>query len=172
MALTLPTPAELIAHRDAVGDGEALQRAADLFQIATGVTDTPTDLFESRLVKQAILDMAWFLQTRHDDQEEAFSPFSSERIGSYSYAKVAAAAKAGEGTGVPAFDAAVSYFNTPAIEDMFAVSSEWVFTEGYHDGRPPREEPVWDRPLVTVLDGGSLELDEFGNPVLEIEGDS
>ena len=63
MTLVLPSPEDLQRHRDGISDEIALQRAADLFTIATGITDTPDDPLAARLVNLAILDMAWYLQT-------------------------------------------------------------------------------------------------------------
>lgn len=133
MALDLPSPSAFTSHKDEMADAEALQRAADLLTLATGITDTPTDPLEARLVSTAILDMAWYLQTRHDDAESTFSPFSSERIGSYSYNKAAEAAKAGDDTGVPGFDTAVAYFNAEKMRALYGTTdSEFVFTPPFH----------------------------------------
>lgn len=82
MALDLPTPAELdVLEQPELDEQTAIQMAADLFVMATGVTDTPTDEVGVRMVKNAILEMAWALRTRHGDMEASFSPFSGERIG-------------------------------------------------------------------------------------------
>jgi hypothetical protein len=126
MALVLPTPQDLVDYKEGPDDAEALQRAGDLFTLATGITNTPTDPLALRLIEAAILEMAWYLQTNHEDLEAEFSPFSSERIGSYSYSKMQQAAAQGIKTGVPAFDIAVAYF---ATKDGTITSSttEWVF---------------------------------------------
>jgi hypothetical protein len=162
MPLVLPTPQELEDHKVEVTPEQALQHAADLFVIATGITDQPTDLMEQRLVKQAILDMAWFLQDDHENFEAKTSPFSSERIGSYSYVKAQAQKKLE--TGVPGFDMAVDYFK--GLEDsIITMDSEWVFLPGYrsyhrqedststHD---PGRSIFWD----DTFPAGILDVDE------------
>jgi hypothetical protein len=138
MSLSLPTPDDLNSHKEGVDEATALQRAADLFVIATGVTENPTDPIEVRLIKTAILDMAWFLQEDHENREAQFSPFSSERIGSYSYTKMQAAVRAGDVTGVSGFDQAVDYFNDKNSGSTIWSTSEWVFENGYRGSDAPR----------------------------------
>lgn len=134
MALTVPTSADLEGYKDDLSNDEAIERAADLFVMATGVKDTPTDPLEARLVKHAILEMAWYLQTAHEDAEATFSPFTSERIGSYSYQKASAAVSASKSTGIAAFDAAVDYFTDQALGGgVISMQAENVFTPGYHE---------------------------------------
>lgn len=145
MSLTLPSPLELQKHKEGVSDAEALERASDLFRLATGVTTDPTEPFERRLVRQALLDMAWYLQTIHEDLEEQFSPFTGERIGSYSYNKAQTAINAREATGVPGFDTAVAYFLGLEEGGAPSTSSEWVFKPGYR-------EPELDDDLVDLHD--------------------
>lgn len=152
MGLTLPSGEDLAAHREGFSDTAALQYAADLLTLATGLITTPTDPLAARLVTTAILDMAWYLQVHHDDREAEFSPFSSERIGSYSYSKMAAAAQSKTDTGVAGFDAAVAYLNGLTADAIFAMDTEWVFTKGFERGRV------------------FCDLDVNGNPILEIEG--
>jgi hypothetical protein len=125
MALDLPTPQDLEERIDGISAPQALQRAGDLLTVATGLTDMPTDPMEVRLVHEAVLEMAWYLQARHEDQEEQFSPFNSERIGSYSYQKAQAAVQAQVETGVPAFDVAVAYFSRVTL----VVDTQWVFPQ-------------------------------------------
>jgi hypothetical protein len=171
MALVLPSPAQLQAYRDGVSDAEALQRAADLFTIATGVSETPVEVVEARMVQTAILDMAWYLQTAHEDREAEFSPFSSERIGSYSYSKMQKAAQEQKSTGVAAFDAAVAYFTEQNRLAIFGTTSEWVFQPGEQFG-PSRGADAgvdWDRPTPYTVEGGRIVLDETGQPVLEVD---
>lgn len=133
MSLTLPTPLDLQKHKEGVSDEEALARASDLFRLATGIDRDPDDAFERRLIQQALLDMAWYLQTVHEDLEEQFSPFSGERIGSYSYQKAQAAVNSKQNTGVPGFDTAVAYFLGLAEGGAPSTSSEWVFKPGYRE---------------------------------------
>ena len=128
MALTLPTPEELENHQEEMTPETALQRAADLLTIATGLDATPTDPLPARIAKTAILDMARFLIDDHDNFAARTSPFSSERIGSYSYAKMQERLKLDplSGTGVPGFDQAVDYFRS--LEDsIISTTSQWVF---------------------------------------------
>jgi hypothetical protein len=139
VALDLPTPAELdVLEQPELDEQTAIQMAADLFVMATGLTDTPTDEFGGRMVKTAILEMAWALRTRHGDMEAEFSPFSGERIGSYTYQKASQAVlRRGTTqikTDVPLFDSAVAYFNQKRRLAGINITSEWVFVSGYRCG--------------------------------------
>ena len=179
MPLVLPTPEELDAHKVEVTSEQALQQASDLFTIATGISDQPTDLMEQRLVKQAILDMAWFLQDDHENFEAKTSPFSSERIGSYSYVKSQAQKKLE--TGVPGFDAAVEYFK--GLEDsVITMDSEWVFLPGYRSysqldgttspaGHDPGRSVIWPDSFPPGLVDNDEEwyLGDDGFPVVEFD---
>jgi hypothetical protein len=177
MPLVLPTPEELDAHKVEVTSEQALQQASDLFTIATGISDQPTDLMEQRLVKQAILDMAWFLQDDHENFEAKTSPFQSERIGSYSYVKAQATKKLN--TGVPGFDMAVDYFK--GLEDsIITMDSEWVFLPGYRtyhkfesatSTNDPGRSIFWDDTFPTGLVDADENwyLGEDGFPVVEFD---
>ena len=167
MALTLPTPADLDAYRAAVSESDALILAADLFTLATGITDTPTDPLENRLVTYAILDMAWFLIEDHDNREAEFSPFSSERIGSYSYSKSQGKIENSESTGVRAFDLAVAYFTEKINGTTTTSDTEWVFVQGYHNPEVPVSGTNPDTDYV--ISGGSITVDADGFPVIEVE---
>jgi len=134
--LILPSPLDLEKYREPPDDATAIQRAADLFTMATGI-DKQEELdgpLEVRIWQQAVLEMAWAITERHEDAEASFSPFNSERIGSYSYSKAQKAVSEGEKTGVSAFDEAVAYFLSKAINGDYghAVASEWVFKPGYN----------------------------------------
>lgn len=87
-----------------------LQAATDLMEVATGLHQEPTDSLGQRTLQRGILDMAWFLGTSLEERDALFSPFSSERIGSYSYSKSQQAVALHGPTGVPFFDLAVLYF--------------------------------------------------------------
>lgn len=159
MPLTLPTPYDLQNHKEGVSDADALQRAADLLFLGAGISTDPTDPLEKRLVRDAIMDMAWYLQTAHEDLEESFSPFQSERIGSYSYTKAQRAVQSGQATGVPAFDTAISYFLALAMGGVPVTDSEWVFKPGYtetpeqavyHDPSRTGVSSLWPSQNVTV----------------------
>lgn len=154
MALLLPTPDQLEAYKQGINDQEALQLAADLFTVATGVTENPTDPMEARLVNYAVMEMAWYLQVNHEDLEAEFSPFSSERIGSYSYSKMTTAVQKGIATGVPAFDYAVAYFGAQGQPDgtVCGTTTEWVFEQTGVPVIPPTpnawyRDPVYKVPL-------------------------
>ena len=63
-----------------------LRMSADLLILRTGLKKAPdanTPL--GRIVSYGIMDLAWFLGTSQDEWTSMYSPFSSERIGSYSY---------------------------------------------------------------------------------------
>lgn len=134
--LPIPDP-EGFDQRKEVGysDEEALRLSTDLFFMATGLKTYPTVPFELRMVNEAIYQMAWYLQESHENQEAMFSPFSSERIGSYSYSKMAKAVQDGDKTGVDWFDRAVEYFSDKNIHDggLFDVISEKVFPHGFEN---------------------------------------
>lgn len=171
MALTLPTPQSLQKYKDeGLSDADALSRASDLFTLATGLTSDPTDLFEKRLIRQALLDMAWSLQTVHEDMEENFSPFSGERIGSYSYTKMQQSVAEKRDTGIASFDQAVAYFTSKAFGGSAIVTdSEWVFKQdGNYDGHLSNVDtdvltlpPVYTEatePEVTWTEDGWIEV--------------
>ena len=115
--LILPSEMDLENYREGPSDEDSLQHAADLFSMATGITQQEqlASPLERRIVKIAILEMAWALTTRHEDKEAEFSPFTSERIGSYSYSKMQTAVSQGDKTGVDSFDEAVAYFLAKAL---------------------------------------------------------
>ena len=107
-----------------------LQRATDLFHMATGITEDPIDETAYRIFQMGVLVMAHALFVRSNDADAILSPFQSERLGSYSYTKIISqVAKKGD-TGVEIFDVAVDYF-TGGLEDSgaFAVTSEKVFQQ-------------------------------------------
>lgn len=63
-----------------------LSIAADLLILRTGLKKAPQgDTPVTRMVSYGIMDLAWFLGTTSDEWTSMFSPFSSERIGSYTY---------------------------------------------------------------------------------------
>jgi hypothetical protein len=114
MALTVPPIDDLATFQNVeeVEDprGEmALQQATDLMAIATGLSEDPTDPIGLRMMSWGILDMSWKILVGFDNREESYTPYSSERIGSYSYSKMLQQAQQGEATGVEFFDSAVAY---------------------------------------------------------------
>lgn len=124
---------ELDAPTEAVA--QHLRLAAALFILATDLTTVPdpnTPIGE--IVQAGVLDMAWYIGTSMEDRDAMFSPFSSERIGSYSYSKAARAVSNGDSTGVPFFDLALKYFgrdDEAAAAALFGLSSEHVFSQPY-----------------------------------------
>lgn len=101
-----------------------LQQATDLMAMATGLEVYPGGRC-SRMMRMGILDMAWALLVGLANRTEQFSPFNSERIGSYSYSKAAAAVLQGDATGVPLFDMGVAC--VAGGEGTTSISSEKVF---------------------------------------------
>lgn len=142
MALTVPSVADFRAfwgsEADDIDDARAselLDLATNLLWIAVDLDDDPDDPRLFSLVQLAIMDMAIYLFATRDDLEAAYSPFQSEHIGSYSYAKSwhAQATNIANGTitGVPIFDKVVEYFVNQAMYDGGFISSENVFHHGY-----------------------------------------
>lgn len=91
------------------------------------------------LAKYAVLEMAKYIKIDYFNFERSTSPFQSETIGSYSYAKISSAVQMKALTGVPRFDSAVARF-VSLCEDAdttgagaISASSEEVFTHGYED---------------------------------------
>lgn len=122
---------DYVAFLEGLSNEKALQWAQDLFSLATGVEDMPTDPREIRIVERAIFTMAWYLQTDHENREEYMSEFSGERIGQYNYTKMYKSVKDGEDTKVPAFDFAVAYFNDKGVEELPMTVSEHIFTQPF-----------------------------------------
>ena len=66
---------------------------------------------DKKAIKAAILEMAYYIKIDYYNFERSTSPFTSETIGSYTYSKMSSSVKAGNSTGVPAFDRAVAQFS-------------------------------------------------------------
>jgi len=81
-------------------------------------------------MKAGIMDMAWYLDIQAENKDELYTPFSSERIGSYSYSKIAQSVSRKESTGVGLFDAAVSVLKTDDLA-LASLTSEEVFEQPY-----------------------------------------
>lgn len=131
MPLTVPQIAELAEFQnvESVEDPRgfmALQQATDLMSIATGLTEDTTDPIGARMMTWGILDMAWKILVSFDNREESYTPYTSERIGSYSYSKMLQKTTSGGETGVEFFDAAVSYMADVISGAAISVSSEFV----------------------------------------------
>ncbi len=73
---------------------EALTQATLLFSLNTTVVDDPSDTNELALTRYAILQMADHIYLEQPHARAKASPFNSETIGSYSYSKGSAAARA------------------------------------------------------------------------------
>lgn len=147
--LTVPSIADLALFQgvNEVTDLRAynmLQQATDLMAMNVGFTEDPVDdEIGLRFLKNGILDMAWKLLVALDNREELYTPYTSERIGSYSYSKMVQAATRGEETGVPFFDTAVQYFANGSVDgSIMGVDSEPVFNA---DGRQQWEIELDDR---------------------------
>lgn len=140
-ALVSPTVDDLLSFMqededdvvDEWGD-QILQQATDLFIIATGVTEEPTDAFAVRLKNNGICSLAHWMLVTNDDRDAQYSPFTSERIGSYSYSKAMQAVSVHQPVGVLWFDTAVAWFTNLDPENGLAwSSSEDVFAPGYRE---------------------------------------
>jgi hypothetical protein len=149
MALTPPAPSEFATFKGETFDSSELQAvsmhlqaATDLMEIATGIhQDFPVNTLEWRLLRNGIFDLAWYIGTSMEDRDAQFSPFSSERIGSYSYNKASKAVALQGDTGVPFFDLAVAYLAGSAASDALggvSVTSYDVMPPlgWYHDQNP------------------------------------
>lgn len=90
---------------------QSLVQATVLFQIASGLDALPSDEGVAYDVcLNAILDMADRLFLGQKYASAKASPFSSETIGSYSYAKMSTQVAQGLPTGVGWFDLAIQHY--------------------------------------------------------------
>lgn len=135
MALQPPTIQELEAfRREEYPDGSqeetwaagTLQEATDALWSVTGLEEYPADARAQRLVKYAIMDLTLWLESQKEHRDEINSPFSGERIGSYSYTKMQSA-KRGEETGIYWLDLLFKYLRNPIGDDIPWATSENVF---------------------------------------------
>ena len=149
MALTVPGEDELQVHmrRTSAFSGttltwaeDSLQRATDLMQIATGLTEDPElddDGLAIRVMTTGILAMAHFIYAGSFERSAMYSPFQSERIGSYSYSKLVTAVQTNQPTGVPEFDFAVQYLRglglVEGVDPVNSVAAEEVFDQPYSE---------------------------------------
>lgn len=135
MALTVPTVTELenfkqedIPDEEVAGAQMHLQAATDLMELATGLSvDFPDGSLEQRVMTRGILDLAWYIGTSMEDRDAQFSPFASERIGSYSYSKAQTSIALYGKTGVPFFDLAVA--NLVGLSDVFGATGVALYAE-------------------------------------------
>lgn len=135
MALVPPTTAEyeIYVHGDVPDDESwtvlALQQATDLFWLATGLPDFPSDPQLLRIAKNAILEFAQWLLVQDEHKTEIFSPYNSERIGSYSYSKLARAENSihkNDPLGLFWWDKALSLFANSDTSQIWSVSEKVI----------------------------------------------
>lgn len=153
--LMVPTPGDFVLWKGLSSEDELdapeanvklfLQLATDLLVLATGITEAPDpNTPVGRIVRSGICDMAWYIGTSLESRDEQFSPFSSERIGSYSYSKMATSVGTKTETGVPFFDLAVKYLaGLSGSTTATFVSSEFVFSTPYQELDPWRPSSVF-----------------------------
>lgn len=119
-----------------------LSIAADLLILRTGLKKAPQgDTPVTRMVSYGIMDLAWFLGTTSDEWTSMFSPFSSERIGSYTYSKSVSAAQAKRDLlDAPLFDAACHALLNSEQEEVdsgvkhgIGFATEHVFPQSFHE---------------------------------------
>lgn len=138
MALTPPTVEDLGNFRnEPFADGpettqaeSVLQGATDAVWVHTGLENDFEDVRKQRILKNAICDLSLWLLAQAEHRDEINSPFSGERIGSYSYQKMMQA-KQGEETGIFWLDLLFQMLNNPEDANTAWSSSEQVFAYGY-----------------------------------------
>lgn len=180
LAELTPTPEELADFKmlDSVDDLGApeqavaahLRMATAMFILASGIETAPDwNSPIGTLIKSGILDMTWYIGTSMESRDESFSPFSSERIGSYSYSIASKKAISGEDTGVPFFDMALQWFKGQISESeadqIFGLSSEHVFSQPYSAPKKiymPRVELVEEDETSEPADLDYIKLFEEG----------
>lgn len=106
-----------------------LQQATDALWLTTRWEDYPTDPRMERITKYAIFDLTSWLLTQSEHRDEINSPFSSERLGSYSYQKTQAASKDGS-SGIFWLDLLFDTLRDPVGDDGSWSTSEMVFNPG------------------------------------------
>lgn len=113
--------------------GTLLQGATDAIWIFTGMDEYPSDARLARITRFAIMDLALWLQSQAEHRTEINSPFSSERIGSYSYSKMQQAQR-GEDTGIYWLNLLFMALKAPGTDGGASwVDSERVFNPEGHD---------------------------------------
>lgn len=135
--LVAPTVDDLAAFTGRDVDGyspfadKALEQATLLFQVITHLDSYPTDPTKEALARNAIVEMANRLYLEQGFAETIASPFQSETIGSYSYAKsaTAIAARSGEATGLLWWDLAIDELTVAGLSDVGSGSVGGGFEE-------------------------------------------
>lgn len=133
-----------------------LTEAADLFFLVTGLREVPSDPRAERLIQYAIMDMATALYVR--DPSETNSPYSSERIGSYSYTLKTKATQ-GVTTGVFWWDLVVDALTAGELENAMSLVVDGAGEDVFH--RPFGQFTGEDRllhPIPLVGRAGAFEI--------------
>lgn len=154
--LAVPTPLDLAAFKGiSVEELDApasqiemfLQIAADLLILRTGLKKAPSpDTPLGRITKYGIMDLAYFLGTTTDEWSDMISPFSSEKLGSYAYAKtVSSVSQKRDILDAPLFDEAVKWLTELAADEVssggIGFHTENVFPSSYAEYSRQRKYP-------------------------------
>lgn len=126
---------------------EIISQATDLLQLATGLSEWPSDPLNARLAKRGVLDMADALYLSQAHRKAVISPFQSETIGSYSYSKAARQIAGGFPTGIGWFDLARATLiqTDDVLTSVFANTATTVFendTIGVDISKAPNRRTV------------------------------
>ncbi len=150
MPLTPPTPDQIATFRNEELATEEIpyivnvaQQATDAVWATTGLEDDPSDERTARVLLNALCQFSLWLMAQDEHRDEINSPFSSERIGSYSYSKLQQAQN-GEETGIFWLDLLFRMLNSISnSSDMLSWSnSEHVFNP---DGLSFAEQQMLER---------------------------
>lgn len=124
-----------------------LQASADAFWAFTGWSNYPSDERMARITRYALMDLTSWLIAQNEHRDEVNSPFTSERIGSYSYSKMQRASQS-QDSGIYWLDLLFRLLNTQNDGSNEPwVSSERVFNP---DGLTFEEQNRYEK--VTVFD--------------------
>lgn len=109
----------------------AIQLSADMLEIVTDVHVMPENEAMVRIIHFGIAHMALRLLAEAGEDEHTYSPYSSERLASYSY-QLRDQILGGAVSGVPMFDLAMELLR-PLHKDHVSVSGEAVFKRPYEE---------------------------------------
>lgn len=156
MSLSVPTIAEWLDHAQlpSVEDERhverLLQTATDLLQVHSGVEEEPAaGTVASRIALEGKCALAHALYVRAPDLETIYSPYSSERLGSYAWNRAQKDILSGEfPTGVFWFDRAVEVLRGEITDDelkdlwhsgeaVFSTDGGWEEATPWHGGLGP-----------------------------------
>lgn len=139
---------------------EAIKQATLLFVIASGLEDAPANVNDAQLATYGILAMADSIYLAQPSAEAAASPFQSESIGSYSYAKAnRSRILRGEKTGIDWFDLAVGRLRSDAELGIAYSQVDVSFGNLYRDSSGN---------LVVLGPAETYAADSFGADNIEI----